>query len=104
MLEWFAPGSPLYQVTQRLELRVAERAIKLEIELHPLHLEHMGKQVLDVEARVFHTVLCKVGGGRLDNLQHGFHHRRSDGAPSPDSQSDSPEQDGLPCQRPEGQR
>ena len=73
MLERLARGAAFDQRAERLQLLIGERPVELQVQLHPFLPEHMGEQVLDVQARAFHAVLLKKRGRRLDDIEHSPH-------------------------------
>lgn len=75
VLKRLATRAPAHQLAKRLQVLIGKRAVKLEIELHPLEPEHMSEQMLDIQARTLHPALLEEGGRRLDDFEHGFHPR-----------------------------
>ena len=66
-----APGAPPDQAAIGAQLRLRQRAIELQVEVEAAHSKGVREEKLGIEARGIRTVLLKVVGGELQDLNDG---------------------------------
>ncbi len=72
VLERLAGGAAFHQIAQRLEFRLAQGAVKFEVEIDPFLAQDMGEEEFGIEPRALDAVFLEVAGGGGNDFLHGF--------------------------------
>jgi hypothetical protein len=74
--EGLAPATTGHQGAQGVELGGGERLVEAQVELHPLELEHLGQDLLGLEARTVDPLFAEVGRGLQEDVAQALDRRR----------------------------
>jgi len=75
MLKWLTFTAPPDQLAERRQLRLRQLAFELQIKLDPFPSQHVGKQMLRIQARAVDPALFEIRGHRLQHVENC--HRRN---------------------------
>jgi len=64
-------SATLDEAPQRIQLRLAQGAVEVQIELHPRHLENVRQQQLNLKPRRLHAFSGEEIRAALDHIKNG---------------------------------
>jgi len=73
MLERLSRGAPFHQFPHRVQLPVAQGPVKFQVQIDPFLAQHVGQEVLRIQARALDSMLLQVACGGCDDFLNSFH-------------------------------
>ena len=73
MLQGFPAAAPGDQVAELRELRLVQRAVELQVEVHPADPQAVRDQLLRVETGVLHALALEEIGAFPEDFEDGLH-------------------------------
>ena len=71
MLKRLPFAAPLHEIAQRRKLRFGQVAFEFQVQLDPFPSQHMGEQMLGIQARTLDRVFREIRRHRLNHFENG---------------------------------